>query len=30
MDVLTALPEDLREFFLDHVTKCGEISLGEM
>ena len=29
MDISTALPEELREFFVDHVTKCGEISLGE-
>ena len=28
MDVLAALPE-LGEFFVDHVSKCGEISLGE-
>ena len=29
MDVSTALPEELREFFVDHISKCGEISLGE-
>ena len=29
MEVSTALPDEIREFFEDHVTKCGEISLGE-
>lgn len=29
MDVSTALPEELRQFFVDYVTNCGEVSLGE-
>ena len=28
MDISTALPEEIRYFFEDHVTKCGDISLG--
>ena len=27
--VSTALPEEIREFFMAHVGKCGELSLGE-
>ena len=29
MDVSTALPEQIQEFFEDYVSKCGDVSLGD-
>ena len=29
MDISSALPEEMRDFFEDHVTKCEDVSLGE-